>query len=638
MKGKKWRSMQGKIVLFFLLFTAILVAINTFLYIKITHQNLHNSLIHKIYETKESLALFNNTSKNILPSEIDYRTNVENQFKDLKQHFKDFFLLNDARDIVIEEHKKSSGDIDDSQELIEQNDSEDDKVIRSLVVEWIDFKKNAVLFFEEPTYIDSIYKELIKTDSVGIDPESGEVIRNYLQERSKKVINPLLRDVVIYNGIQVEQIQSNLSLILASKINNKQELSQIVFVLWVLNIAIIFIYALSGFFIIKSTVLLPVYELSRNSELALKGDLSEKTVKSSQEEINSIMNCINIFSHYIENATNFVRDVSANNLKSQVQFMDMNDSGQKNDLAIALVEMRDKMIEVNRIEKERNWEVEGLAQFADLLQKNSDNFQKLTETTISRLVKYLSANQGGVFIVNKEDTENQYLELVASFAYDRKKFISKKLELGEGLAGQCWQERGTIFIKDLPENHMVIKSGLGDAGPTSLLIVPLIDNDEIYGVVELASFNEIQQYQIDFVEKVSSSIASALSASEMTRKTQTLLQNSQELTERLMSQEENMRQNLEEMQVIQERQEHELKQSKIQYEQKIRNLSTEIEKYKLEQSKLNDTISKLSNNNPSKTIQELQSKIEEYNKNIADLENLIKIKDMKINKLSGGAS
>ncbi|NJO68436.1 MAG: GAF domain-containing protein, partial [Bacteroidetes bacterium] len=88
-------------------------------------------------------------------------------------------------------------------------------------------------------------------------------------------------------------------------------------------------------------------------------------------------------------------------------------------------------------------------------------------------MKYLNANQGGVFSYIDDIPGDEHLELVSAIAFDRKKYINKRVEIGEGLVGTCAQERLTIFMTDIPEDYITITSGLGDAIPRSLLIVPL---------------------------------------------------------------------------------------------------------------------------------------------------------------------
>ena len=174
------------------------------------------------------------------------------------------------------------------------------------------------------------------------------------------------------------------------------------------------------------------------------------------------------------------------------------------------------------------------------------------DIVIKHLVGYLKANQGGLFILNENDATNPYLELISCYAYDRKKHLNKIIEIGEGLVGQAYLEKETIYITEIPKEYIHITSGLGGAAPTCILIVPIKNNNSVEGVIEIASFNLLEEHEISFIEKLAENIASALSNLKTNEKTKKLLQESQSQEEQLRSQEEEMRQNMEELSATQE--------------------------------------------------------------------------------------
>ncbi|MBT1708632.1 PAS domain S-box protein, partial [Fulvivirgaceae bacterium PWU5] len=134
----------------------------------------------------------------------------------------------------------------------------------------------------------------------------------------------------------------------------------------------------------------------------------------------------------------------------------------------------------------------------------------------------------------------------------QKKSRTHPMPRGAGRAGQAWQEGDTVYLTEVPQNYVRIVSGLGDANPTAVVIVPLKVNDQIFGVVEIASFGEFKDFEIEFVQKIAESIASTISSVKVNARTQRLLEESQEMTEQMRAQEEEMRQNMEELQATQE--------------------------------------------------------------------------------------
>ncbi|UII18949.1 PAS domain S-box protein [Fulvivirga ligni] len=222
----------------------------------------------------------------------------------------------------------------------------------------------------------------------------------------------------------------------------------------------------------------------------------------------------------------------------------------KDELTDLLKDLRIQLKSDHKEDEQRNWTNTGLAKFGNILGSH-DNLHEMCDVLISELVKYLGVNQAGLFIRETADGE-EYMELMATYAYQRKKFITKKIYPGEGLVGQCWLEGDTILLKEIPEAYVSITSGLGEALPNTLLIIPIKANEEVHGVIELAAFNDIPQYRIDFVENVCERIASVVANLKNSTFTKNLLDETKLQAEALQAQEEEMRQNMEELQATQE--------------------------------------------------------------------------------------
>lgn len=255
----------------------------------------------------------------------------------------------------------------------------------------------------------------------------------------------------------------------------------------------------------------------------------------------------------LKNATQFINDMG--DQKYNTQYQDLTPENQNlntHNLAGALIRMRSQMQEVALEEKRRNWTTQGLALFADILRKNNQQIEEFFSDITSNLVKYLKANQAALFLINDEESSEKLLQMVACYAFDRKKYLNKEVKIGEGLVGQVYLERDVIYLTEIPNNYIKITSGLGDANPNSLLLVPLMVNEEILGVIEMASFNPFAEHEIEFVKKLSESIASTISSVKVNERTRRLLEASQQQSEELRAQEEEMRQNVEELSATQE--------------------------------------------------------------------------------------
>jgi len=321
-----------------------------------------------------------------------------------------------------------------------------------------------------------------------------------------------------------------------------QQISSLVLVavLWGLTIFLIY-------WIFQTYLFRPIKRIEEVLRLTTVGDLSAKLDVNSNDELGCISDSVNCIIQNQSNLSDFLEKIGDGNFNIEYPVL-----GEKDKLGYSITGMRDKLQKLVSEDASRQWSTEGIAKFSAILREYTDDLKVLCDKLLSDLVKYLNANQGAIFLLDEEEKENVCLEMISAYAWDRKKFITKKIAIGEGLIGQVALEKGTIYLTNVPDNYITITSGLGDANPRSILIVPLLFNDDLFGVIEFASFNEYKDFEISFVEKLAEIIASTISRANITKQTQTLLKDSQKLTEELRTQEEEMRQNLEEMNATQE--------------------------------------------------------------------------------------
>lgn len=299
--------------------------------------------------------------------------------------------------------------------------------------------------------------------------------------------------------------------------------------------------------VIKTTAIL--------SDLS-KGDIDEskKIQVKSTDEIGEMGHSANTLIEGLNKTAEFAREIGKGNLEKEFDLL-----SEKDVLGISLLEMRKNLKLAREQEAKRkledqkqNWTTQGLAKFGEILRQNNDDMHEFSYHIISNLVKYIDANQGGIFMLNDDDKNDVFVELLAFYAYERRKYMEKRIEVGVGLIGRCVQEQKTIYMTDLPDEYITITSGLGQSTPNALLIVPLKVNDQIFGVVELAGFNQFEDHVIKFIEEVGESIASTISTTKINIRTSQLLEQSQQQSEEMAAQEEEMRQNMEELQATQE--------------------------------------------------------------------------------------
>lgn len=283
-------------------------------------------------------------------------------------------------------------------------------------------------------------------------------------------------------------------------------------------------------------------------------DTNNRLTLKTGDEIEDIGNSVNTLIDGLSKTVTFANEIGKGNLN--VSYNKLSDGDL---LGEALLNMRKSLEHAKTQEDKRkidddkmNWATQGVAKFGEILRQNSDDMNEFSYQIISNIIKYVDANIGGLFLINNDNKNEIFFELASCYAYDRRKYLQKKVELGEGLVGRCAKEGETIYLTDIPKDYIHVVSGLGDDTPSSLLIVPLKRNDEVYGVIEIASFNLIEKHVIEFIEKIGESIATTISNVKINIRTIKLLEESRIKSEELASQEEEMRQNMEELQATQE--------------------------------------------------------------------------------------
>lgn len=325
--------------------------------------------------------------------------------------------------------------------------------------------------------------------------------------------------------------------------------------LWLLALFLVtLIYLLLLYYHINKHIHRPLAILSDFLSQMVRGKLPEKLEFKRNDEIAQMAGYLNRLVDGLKEKARFATDIGHNKLSSHYQPLSEDDI-----LGNALIDMQKSLqkaemedTKYKNEEKKRIWTNEGLARFGEILRMHNNDLNVLADQIIQNLVKYLQAIQGALYFINDEDKDNRFLELYSAYAYDRKKYIKQQIPIGEGLIGTAVLEKEKIFITDIPENYLTITSGLGDAPPACILIVPLKTEDSVLGVVELASFNKFEPHEIEFVEKIGATIASTITSVKINLQTARLLEKSQRQAEEMAEQEEEMRQNMEELRTTQE--------------------------------------------------------------------------------------
>ena len=254
----------------------------------------------------------------------------------------------------------------------------------------------------------------------------------------------------------------------------------------------------------------------------------------------------------------FAKTIGEGDYKAPFEISDEDDI-----LGKSLLVMRDNLLENVKKEAEQSWITKGKDEVSYILRLHN-NLEELTYEVLVKLISYINIIQGALYLY---DEDKQSLYNLATYAYNRKKYINQEFKIGQGLIGQCAYERDIIYRTEIPDDYATITSGiLGDKKPKSIIIVPLITDEKLQGVIEFASIDDhIPELTIRFLREMGEIIARTIFNLRINQKTEQLLMEAQQMTEELKENEEELRQNAEEMRATHE----ELEKSNFQLESKI---------------------------------------------------------------------
>ncbi|HKO41699.1 MAG TPA: HAMP domain-containing protein [Pyrinomonadaceae bacterium] len=218
---------------------------------------------------------------------------------------------------------------------------------------------------------------------------------------------------------------------------------------------------------------------------------------------------------------------------------------------------------------EQDWLKTNLARFTRMLQGQRDK-TTVAQMVLSELAPLVDAQQG-VFYVNNSTNGQPVMKLLGGYAYKKRKNLANEFNPGEGLVGQCTVERERILVTNVPTNYVYVSSGLGEAPPNNIVVLPVLFEGDVKAVIELSTFSTFSDTHLTFLDQLTESIGIVLNTIEANTRTEDLLQQSQSLAGELQSQQD------------------ELKKTNEQLEQQAESLRESEELLKSQQEELQQT-------------------------------------------------
>ncbi|ANQ48329.1 GAF domain-containing protein [Flammeovirga sp. MY04] len=237
---------------------------------------------------------------------------------------------------------------------------------------------------------------------------------------------------------------------------------------------------------------------------------------------------------HIEENTKLAQDIANGKLYEKYDIFE-NDI-----LGNLLISMRDQVREQKESVEKQGWIASGLSSISELLLSVKD-IKKLSTKTLREITEYMQATLGAFYLYDKE---NDNLVVTACYSQHRRKKIGDTYNIGEGQVGEVFLKNSPTLIHEIPEDYIPINSGLGEAKPKNVFIVPLSIKNDVVGVIEVASLREFTFEEKSLLTEIAPSIALTIRTIQSTLKTNELFEEAQKTNETLVSKEESLKENM----------------------------------------------------------------------------------------------
>ena len=251
--------------------------------------------------------------------------------------------------------------------------------------------------------------------------------------------------------------------------------------------------------------------------------------------------------------------------------------GEVAELSDTINQMIANLRETTQKNAEQDWLNTNLARISGLMQGQRD-LATVSRLIMSEISPLVTAQHGAFFLSESDNGSDPELRLIASYGYKKRKTVSNQFKFGEALVGQAALEGKSILITNAPADYVKVTSGLGEALPVNIIVMPILFEDQVLAVVELASLREFSEVNQAFLEQLAETLGVVLNAIIANRRTEELLEQSQSLAEELQSQSEEL-----------QSQQEELKRSNSELEQQTSSLRASEELLQTQQEELQQT-------------------------------------------------
>jgi CheY-like chemotaxis protein/HAMP domain-containing protein/putative methionine-R-sulfoxide reductase with GAF domain len=343
---------------------------------------------------------------------------------------------------------------------------------------------------------------------------------------------------------------------------------------------------------VSRTITASLKEMVRISGEIAEGDVAQTVAVRSHDETGELAAAFNRFIDYLRDMAQVANSIAGGDLDVKVT-----PRSERDTLSLAVCQMVTDLRRVTAENERRIWQASGQSGLGDQM-RGELAIPDLAQNVITYLCRYLEAQIGALYF-----SEDGDLKLAGSYAYTKRKSLSDRFQVGEGLVGQAALEKQPITISDVPDDYIRVQSGLGESPPHYILVIPFIYEDHVDGVIELGRFAEWTDAQVAFLESVTENVAIAFQVAQVRARTMELLEETQRQAEELQAQTEEL-----------EAQQEELRQANEELEEQAQALRESERRLQVQQEELQATNEELTEK--TELLEQQRAAVEERNQEL----------------------
>ncbi len=512
---------------------------------------------YRLFEIKlkETFTLIDSILEN---SNIKEKT-INSQINEIKD---DYLIYKDYADKILDINSEiylPEIGIKSKSNFIEKRLSNEEKFISLDLIKYIDLIKNykSELLQEKISKREFQKKsnELIEDISKKDISEQDEYYILLFEDNLSDYYNNCLLEYSKYKTIGYDYSEGLLSKLntenqiiskkiknLTSKINKirKNQLKKDI-----INYAIIIILIIVIMFFIFRYIYKILYIPWKKTEPHFKkiseGQLPEVEKTTTVKEISRISEYLSVTVEKLKNKNHIIEELAKRNYSVEFEV------NKKDILGNSLISLKEDLIKSEKeaiqyreTEEHQKWSANGIAKIGAVMRQFTENIDDLAKNILREILEYIGAIQGVIYLHNRE---KGYLEQTASFSYGKQRIKEKKVSPYEGLIGTILVEKREYFYDHIPDEYIFLETGFGYGKPKSIFAFPLLFENTVYGIIEIASLEVIPEYKRNFLLNLANEIAITISYTEINIQTKELLEQSKKQAEELQSNEKLFKKN-----------------------------------------------------------------------------------------------